>query len=329
MAQKPLNWGILSTAHINRALIPVLQSSPRTRLLAVASRSLEAAQSYAREWRISRAYGRYEDLLADPEIDIVYNPLPNHLHAEWTIQAVQAGKHVLCEKPLALTLQEVDAIRAAAQAHGKVVAEAFMYRHHPHTLKVKESVESGSIGAVKMVRGAFTFTLDRPGNYRLEPAMGGGSLWDVGCYPLSYARFVLGAEPLEAFGWQTLNAAGCEMSFVAQLRFPGEAFLQFESSFERPPRAFLEFVGTAGRLEVPDPFKPGLSTRLLLTREGRTETIRVRGKELYLGEVEDLCDAVQMGKPPRISLEDSRGNIAALLALIESARRGVPVAVNR
>src|SRR3990170_3108765 len=150
-----LNWGLLSTAKINRALIPPLNASKRTRLLAVASRSQSAAAAYAREWNIPRAHGSYEALLADPEIDVIYNPLPNNMHAEWTIKALKAGKHVLCEKPLALSLKEVDAMSAAARETGKVLAEAFMYRHHPQTLKVKEIVDSGTLGRLHLIKGAF------------------------------------------------------------------------------------------------------------------------------------------------------------------------------
>src|SRR5512133_1486937 len=168
MANKVLNWGLLSTARINRALIPPLQVSKRNQLFAVASRTQEAADKYAREQKIPRAYGSYEALLADPEIDVIYNPLPNHLHAQWTIKAVEAGKHVLCEKPLALSVQEVDAIMAAAQKHGRVVAEAFMYRHHPQTLKVQEIIKSGSLGTLKLIHGSFSFLLTREGDVRLN-----------------------------------------------------------------------------------------------------------------------------------------------------------------
>src|SRR5512145_3147852 len=148
MANKVLQWGLLSTARINRALITPLRASNRNQLLAVASRTQESAEKYAREWKIPRAHGSYEALLADPEIDVIYISLPNHLHAPWTIKAVEAGKHVLCEKPLALSVEEVDAVRSAARRHGRVVAEAFMYRHHPQTLKVQELVKNGSLGTI-------------------------------------------------------------------------------------------------------------------------------------------------------------------------------------
>src|SRR5919108_6187973 len=163
---KVLNWGLLSTARINRALIPPLGASSRNRLLAVGSRSQQGADQYAQERNIPRAYGSYEALLADPEIDVIYNPLPNHLHAEWTIQAVEAGKHVLCEKPLALRVEEVDAIQSAARKHGRVVMEAFMYRHHPQTLKVQEIVKSDSLGDLKLMRGSFSYVLNREGGVR-------------------------------------------------------------------------------------------------------------------------------------------------------------------
>src|SRR5919109_4092750 len=175
---KVLNWGLLSTARINRALITPLGASSRNRLLAVGSRSQQGADQYAQERNIPRAYGSYEALLADPEIDVIYNPLPNHLHAEWTIKAVEAGKHVLCEKPLALSVEEVDAVQAAARKHGRVVAEAFMYRHHPQTLKVQELVTNGSLGTIKLMRGSFSFVLSDDGDIRRDPTKGGGSIWD-------------------------------------------------------------------------------------------------------------------------------------------------------
>ncbi len=183
MDHPPLRWGLLGTARINRMVIPPLRASAGNRLLAVASRDLARATGYAKEWGIERAHGAYEALLADPEIDAVYIPLPNHLHAEWTIRAARAGKHVLCEKPLALTVAEVDAMGAAARESGVVLAEAFMYRHHPQTLKVKELVDAGAIGPVRFVRGTFSFPLTRPDDVRLRPEWGGGCLWDVGCYP--------------------------------------------------------------------------------------------------------------------------------------------------
>ena len=318
--QQKLNWGLLSTARINRALIPPLNASNRTRLLAVASRSQSSADAYAREWNIPRAHGSYEALLNDPEIDVIYNSLPNNLHAEWTIKALRAGKHVLCEKPFALTLAEVDAMIAASRETGKVLAEAFMYRHHPQTLKVKELVDGGALGKLQLIKGSFSFTLNRPGNFRFEKEMGGGSIWDIGCYPISFARMIVGAEPLEVFGWQVKGPGGSDESFVGQMQFANGVHAQFDSSFKAPLRTFMEIVGTDATLEIPIPFKPGHNEKIFLKRGAETETIEIKGQVLYLGEVEDMSDAILLGKPPRVSLSDSRGNIATILVLLESAR---------
>jgi predicted dehydrogenase len=325
MADKVLQWGLLSTARINRALITPLRASKRNQLAAVASRTQESADSYAREWKIARAYGSYEALLADPEIDVIYNPLPNHLHAEWTIKAVEAGKHVLCEKPLALRVEEVDAIRAAARKYGRVVTEAFMYRHHPQTLKVQELVQAGSLGTLKLIRGSFSYVLSSETDVRLDPAMGGGSIWDVGCYPISYARSVVGADPLDVFGWQVTGPTEIDETFVGQLRFANDLLVQFDSSFVIPFHAFMEIVGSEGTLNIPRPFKPGIDEKIYLTRDDKTETIKIKGSELYIGEVEDMADAILLGREPRISLDDSRANVAVILSLLESARTGTAV----
>jgi D-xylose 1-dehydrogenase (NADP+, D-xylono-1,5-lactone-forming) len=320
-----LHWGILSTAGINKALIPPLRTSKRNKLVAVASRSQDKADAYAREKKIKRAYGSYEALLADPEVDVIYNPLPNHLHAEWTIKAVEAGKHVLCEKPLVLSLAEEDAIAAAAGKYGKVVEEAFAYRSHPQTRKVRDIIESGKLGKVKIVHGSFSFVLNNQEDIRLDPQKGGGSLWDIGCYPLSFTRYVLAAEPLEVFGWQITNPSGVDESFVAQLWFPGNIYFQLDCSFKIPSHQYMEIVGDEGTLSVPLPFNVGTSRTLYLTRAGKTSTVQVKGPDPYLAEVEDLADAILLGKAPAVSLADSRRDTAAILALFESARTGKPV----
>jgi predicted dehydrogenase len=322
---KKLNWGLLSTANINRALINPLRASKRTHLLAVASRSISSAESYAREWNIPRAHGSYEAMLDDPEIDVVYNSLPNHLHAEWTIKALHAGKHVLCEKPFALTLAEVDAMSHTAKETDKVLEEAFMYRHHAQTLKVKEIVDSGALGKLQLIKGAFTFTLTRDTDIRAKKETGGGSIWDIGCYPISYARTMVGAEPVEVFGWQVESPSGTDDSFIGQMRFEDGIHAQFDSGFKSPNRAMIEIVGTEASLMIPHPFKPGKSSEMILSRKDKQEKIKVKGSELYLGEVEDMCDAITQNKAPRISHADSRANVAVILALLESARSGKPV----
>jgi len=322
---KILNWGLLSTARINRALIQPLQVSKRNELLAVASRSQETADAYAKEQKIPHAYGSYESLLADPDVDVIYNSLPNNLHAEWTIKAVEAGKHVLCEKPLALTVDEVDSIHAAARQHGRIVAEGFMYRHHPQTLKVQEIVKSGSLGMLKIIRGSFSFVLTREVDVRLNPDLGGGSIWDLGCYPISYARTIVGEEPFEVFGWQVTGETGIDETFVGQMRFGHDIHGQFDSSFAIPVHSFMEIVGSEGTLNIPRPFKPGVEEKIYLTRGDQIETVKIKGQELYIGEVEDMADAILLGRDSRVSLEDSRANVAVITALLESARAGIPV----
>lgn len=323
----PLRWGLLSTARINRALIKPIRSSERNTLVAVASRSEENAQNYASKWNIPRAFGSYQAMLDDPEIDVIYNSLPNHLHAEWTIKALQAGKHVLCEKPIAISLAEVDAMQTATGETGNVLAEAFMYRHHPQTMMVKELVESGKLGSIRMIKGAFTFNLTNSGDVRLEPEMGGGSLWDIGCYPISFARYILGSEPMEAFGWQMTGETGVDEVFAGQLRFPDDVLFQFDCGFRSQFRARIVVVGSEATLTVPSPFKPGLNEELKLFKDDLVQTIGIPGQELYIGEVEDMTDCILLGKTPRVTLQDSRNNVAAILALLQSAREGLPIKI--
>lgn len=320
-----LQWGLLSTARINRAVIPVLQSSHRNQLLAVASRSEENARSYAEEWNIPRAHGSYQALLDDQEIDVIYISLPNSLHTEWTIRAAQAGKHVLCEKPLALSVEEVKAIESAARRAGVVVAEAFMYRHHPQTSRVKSMIQEGAIGKARFIRGSFTFNISSENDVRLDPELGGGSVWDVGCYPISYARYIMGEEPLSAFGWQATSTSGVDEYFSGQLIFPGNILMQFDSGLRAPFRAYMEVVGSQGVIRIPQAFKPGAEEHFVLAREDGEERVEIPGESLYQGEVEDIADAVLLGQQPKISLEDSRGNVAAIVALLKSASNGKPV----
>ncbi len=325
MSNRILRWGLLSTASINQAIMPPLRASGRNQLVAVASRSRERAAAYAKEWRIPRFFASYEALLADPEIDVVYISLPNSLHAEWAIKAAQAGKHVLCEKPLALSVAQVDDMATAARQAGVILAEGFMYRHHPQTLKVKELVDSGAIGKVKVIHAAHTFQLPPEGYTRLAPALGGGSIWDVACYCISYARLIAGAEPLEVFGWQVATPSGVDETFVGQLRFPGDVYAQFDSGMYAPYRPLLEVIGSAGVISLAHAFKPGFNEVIHLTRDGKEEAMHIPGQDPYQGEVEDMADCILRGKSPRVSLADSRGNVAAICALLQSAREGRPI----
>jgi predicted dehydrogenase len=294
--------------------------------MAVASRDAERSRRYAAEWALPRALGSYEEMVGDPDLDAIYIPLPNHLHAEWSIRAARAGKHVLCEKPIALSTVELDRVAAAAEENGVVVTEAFMYRHHPQTARVKSLVDSGALGELRMIRGGFSFFLKREDDPRLKPEWGGGSLWDVGCYPLSFARLLLGAEPVEVFGAQRLGPTGIDLVFTGQLVFPGDVLVQIDSGFAAPFRTPFEVVGSEAVLRVCRSFKPGAVEHLELWRGEEMEEITVEGpSELYLGEVEDLERAALDGATPAVSLADSRGNVAAICALLQSAREGRPV----
>ncbi len=320
-----VSWGLMSTARINQALISPIRASSRSRLLAVASRDAERARQYAKAWKIPRYFGSYEAMLEEDELDIVYISLPNHLHVEWTIRALEAGKHVLCEKPIALTPADVDRIAEAVDRTGRVASEAFMYRHHARTHRAKQLIDAGRIGSVRHVEGAFTYNLNQPNNIRLDPDMGGGSLWDVGCYPVSFARYLLASEPVEVVGHQVLGPDDVDLQFAGQLLFPKDITFQFSSAFNSAPRMEMRVVGSQGVLELPQAFKPGASSEILLHTDQGTERISVQGHPLYFDEVEDMVDAVLTGRPSRVSLAESRGNVTTIEALFRSAKDGVPV----
>lgn len=314
-----LNWGILGTARINRSLIPPLRLSMRNQLLGVASRDADRAAAYAKERDIPRSYGSYEALLADDDIDVVYIPLPNKFHAEWAIKAAEAGKHVLCEKPLALTPEAVEQMTAASRNAGTVLIEAFMYRFHDRTLKVKQLVDEGAIGKLHHVKGGFTFPLNREGDVRWDSELGGGSLWDVGCYPLSFSRYLIGTEPQSVYGHSVNSETGIDVSFTAQLHFPDNVTVQFDSGFRTQFRMFIEVSGSEGSIYLPMAFKPEQRSYIHLTHGNDTKYIAVDGNLLYLDEVEEMASCILENRDPILSLEDSRNNVATIQALYKSA----------
>lgn len=326
--KKNLRWGFLSTAHISQKLILPIQKSKNHQIIAVASRDESKARAYAKQFQIPQSYGNYEALLADPQIDVIYNPLPNHLHAEWTIKACQAGKHVLCEKPMALSLDEIDAMHSAAQKAGVVIQEAFMYRHHPQTLKAKELVDSGYLGQVRLGRGVFTFYLKDDENVRLKPEMGGGSLWDVGVYPVSYLRTMLGLEPETVWGVQQTGPSGVDIGFSGEMVFQkGRALGQFQCGFNAVFHTSIELIGDEGSLYIPVPFSPYTHCEMVHYWKGKNETVKVKGQDLYLGELDNMAECVFNGKPTRVTIEDSQANTRVILGLLESARSGNKVRI--
>src|SRR4051794_3946526 len=209
-----LHWGIIGPGRIAPRIARALVDHPRGDLQAIASRDLERARTFAAAHGAPVAYGSYEALLADPSVDVVYVALPNHLHAEWSVRALDAGLHVLCEKPLALSVAEVDAIQAAASRNGRVAAEAFMYLHHPQIVRTLEFAREGSIGRVEILNASFSFTLTYPNDPRIDPTMGGGSLWDVGCYPVSFARRLTGEEPDAVAAFARFDERGVDHTFA-------------------------------------------------------------------------------------------------------------------
>ena len=214
------SWGIISTANINRKVIPGAKASPEVDLIAVASRGQDRAEAYAREWGIERAYGSYEALLADPDVEAVYISLPNTMHCEWSIRSVEAGKHVLCEKPLTRHPEEAVAAFDAADRAGRILMEAFMYRHNPQTMRLRDLIDAGAIGEPRLIRSAFSYSLYDAGNIRLRTDVEGGALMDIGCYCVSGSRLAAGAEPISAYGQAWYGPSGTDWVFTGSLRFP-------------------------------------------------------------------------------------------------------------
>jgi predicted dehydrogenase len=290
-------------------------------LVAVASREQSRAEDYAAEWGIGRALGSYEALLDDPDVDVVYISLPNSLHAEWTVRAARAGKHVLCEKPLAPTVAECDRIIAAAESSGVVVVEAFMYLHHPLLRKAQQLVQEGAVGQVRLVRGAFSFYLGRPHDVRWNPDLSGGSLWDVGCYPVSFIRTIAG-EPAQVFGWQKLSKSGVDETFTGLLRYDTGVLGHFDCGFRCQFRTQAEIAGTEGTLSIIQPYAIDEESQILLKQGSREEIFKLPFIDAYRCEVDAVNAAILEGTALPLPLSSSRANVATLTALYESARQG-------
>jgi len=326
-----VRWGVLSTANIGRAAVnPAIQASANGRLVAVASRDGERARAFARDAGIPRHHGSYEALLDDDEVDAVYIPLPNALHREWTIRAAQRGKHVLCEKPLALDPGECREMAAAAEDAGVLLMEAFMYRFHPRTERLLARVRAGAIGEVRSIRSTFTFRLTRPDNIRLDPHLGGGALMDVGCYCVNASRTVAGAEPVEAQAFANWTERGVDGELTGALRFESGLVAHFDCALTLERREVLEVAGTDGTLLVPSAFLPGTADAPLHELRGRAgESVEtVAGADEYRLMVEHFGDAVLHGSPLRYGPDEAERNMRVMAALYRSARDGGrPVAV--
>jgi xylose dehydrogenase (NAD/NADP) len=325
-----VRWGLLSTAGINRRLIPAIRESSRGTLAAVASRSQAAAEAYAVEWKIPRAFASYQAMLDSDVVDAVYIGLPNHMHAEWSVRALRGGKHVLCEKPFALTVAEVDRMLAAAEETGMVLAEAFMYRHHPQTKRVGEFIRSGRLGEISLVRAVFNFAIQDRDNIRLAPEKGGGSLWDVGVYPVSFAQYIMGGPPHAVLGNQRQGDTGVDELFAGQMYYGGGRMAQISSSLSTPFYTAAEVLGSGGRLTLNRPFvnvhEPA-SQVIFYPADGPAEQLPGSDEYLYLGEVEDMHAAILDGAPNYLALTETRDHVRTVLALYESAKTGRVVAL--
>jgi D-xylose 1-dehydrogenase (NADP+, D-xylono-1,5-lactone-forming) len=321
----PLRLGLLSTARINRRILAASRNTGLVHVVAVSSRDAGRAEEHAREHGIERAHGSYEALLADDDVDAVYVALPNVLHLEWSRRAVEAGKHVLCEKPLTDRPDVAGELFDLAERNARVVVEAFMYRHNPQTRRLEGLVRGGAIGRLQLVRTSFTFLLEREPDIRLDPELGGGSVLDLGAYCVSGMRLLAG-EPDTAFGRQVLGPTGVDELFTGSLGFADGVHGLFDCGLRLSFRAALEAVGTDGSIVVDDPWlcsRPGIELR----RDRGTERIVVEEADSYLLELEDFARAVAGESTPLLGRDDAVGQARTLAALRRSAVEGVPVRV--
>jgi xylose dehydrogenase (NAD/NADP) len=324
MSPDPVQLGFLSTANINRLLLTGARASDRVRVLAVASRDASRAETYAREHEIERAYGSYDELLADDDVDAVYVPLPNSQHVEWSVRALEAGKHVLCEKPLSRRPEDVVRAFDVAEATGRVLTEAFMYRHHPQTLRVKQLVDGGAIGRLRALRATFSFDLlarSSLEDIRLNAALDGGALMDIGCYCVSYFRLLAG-EPERVSGEQVPAETGVDMAFHGILRLPHDVLAHFHCSFALPARQELEAFGEEGSILLRAPWQVGLGGGILLRRGSEVEQVDVEEADSYRLQLDDFAAAIRGESEPLLGRDDAVGQARTIAALYRSAESG-------
>ena len=330
MADK-IRYGVLSTAQIGRkALIPGAKKTANAEVVAISSRDKAKAEEYAKELEIPRAYGSYEEVLADPDVDAAIIPLPNALHCEWVLKAAEAGKHILCEKPLAVTVDEAQRMIDAAKANNVLLMEAFMYRFHPQHNFVKEKIASGVIGDVKIARAEFSYFLgDWETNIRASGPMHGGGLMDVGCYAVNALRFLMGDEPVSVQAAQRFDKAhGVDGMFVAIMKFPGDRMGILCSGMEEFGRNRYEIVGTQGIIDVPKAFTGGSKGATVTVISGKdTSTEPFDDLNQYQAEIEHFSDCILNGTQPMLTPEDAKKNTAAIVALKQAAREERAVAV--
>jgi len=303
---------------------PGHKASRNGKLVAVASRQLEKAEAFAAELGIPKAYGSYEALLEAGDIDAVYIPLPNSLHREWTIRSAEMGKHILCEKPLALNAQECLEMEAAARQYGVQLMEAFMYRFHPRTEKVMEMVHNGIVGELRLIHSAFTFRLTRLDNIRFKPELGGGALMDVGCYCVNVSRTIAAAEPVEVQAYARWGQSGVDEQMAGTLRFADGLLAQFDCALTIERREEVQLAGTDAFLTVQSAFLTGEKRVAIEEVRGRQEKKKhwIKGVDEYRLMVEHFADCVLQNQPPRYGASEAAANMRVIEALFLSARRG-------
>lgn len=328
---RTIRWGVLGCAGIAaKAVIPAIQSSRLGRVAGIASRDPARAKEMAARFGIAKAYGSYEDLLSDPDIDAIYNPLPNHLHVPMTIRSLEHGKPVLCEKPIALDAEQARELAAVQNAAGLPVAEAFMVRHHPQWKKARAMIDEGRLGTVGVIQTIFTYYLDDPGNVRNQVEIGGGGLFDVGCYAVNTARFLFDAEPVRAISLIDRDPIfGTDRLTSGLLAFPEGRQLAFTCSTQLSLAQKVTVLGTRGRLEIPIPFNaPADEPTTLIFDDGRDlagggrEEVAIGPVDQYREQVDAFAEAILFDKPLETGLDDAIANMKAIDALFRSAASG-------
>jgi len=324
----PVKWGIVSTAHINRLFLAGVRESADVEILAVASRDEQRAGQYARENGIERAYGSYDALLADPGVEAVYISLPNSMHIDMTVRALEAGKHVLCEKPLSRRTVEVERAFDVAEREDRLLMEAFMYRHNPQTRRLADLVAQQAVGRVRMIRAAFGFVTNDPANVRLIAGLDGGALMDVGCYCVSGSRLIAG-EPERVMGEQALGGDGVDVAFAGVMRFADDISAHFDAGLALASRDLLEVVGDGGTLRLTDPWhcrRPGID---ILRENGDNERIEIEPANSYRLEAENMSAAIRGEAPLLLGRADAVGQARTIEALYVAAETGRAVTLTQ
>lgn len=339
-----LRWGLLSTARINERIIDAIFRSDRSTVVAVASRDADRAATYAATHSIPQAFGNYEELITCDNVDAIYISLPNHMHAEWSIAALEAGKHVLCEKPLALTVAEVDHMIMAAHASGCVLQEACAPRFHRQTADIASIVTSDRLGRILLCQGTFEFTLPATQDIRLDPDIGGGALWDVGCYPVSFFQAVLGENPDVVYGHAFIGETGVDLACTGTMGYASGMSVQFSASMTTPMARSARIVGERGTLELDQPWLTNIGERTSVRQSLMRSTLGVGSfgdepgqlelsewdyglSDVYFDEVKGFEGMVLEGIPSLYPLEETRVNIGVITGLYESIRTGDSVKV--